>query len=176
MTPTHLLSLRRNREAPTENSRRATVRGGKKNAVLVGFFLLLLAFPASSLSFVSATASYSITINTSYNGVNNGISVSILMDGASTGFNTPHTFSGLSGTHNFTMAYEDASGHPFSGWDITAPGDHDLSTLTVSSEGTYWAFYDTHVPRSNGGDIDSVSSAEHRNYVTPSDPTVVAAA
>ena len=124
----------------------------------------------------ASAAAYSVTINTNFNGVSNGNTVPITEDGTSTGFNTPHTFSDLSGTHNFTVPYEDSSGHPFFEWDNKVPTDAVFTTITVSSSGTYWTYYDSQVPRNSGGDVGAVSPAEQRYYVTPSDPAVVAAA
>ncbi|MFB3888507.1 MAG: hypothetical protein ACE14S_03385 [Candidatus Bathyarchaeia archaeon] len=66
------------------------------------------------------------------------ISIPITMDGAPTGFNTPYTFSGLTGTHTFTVPSTDASGHPFKDWD---PGGSTSTTITVNGAGTWTARY-----------------------------------
>jgi transglutaminase-like putative cysteine protease len=142
---------------------------------ITGLVLLLLCVPLFCVNSTSA-ATYSVTINTKYNGVSNGNSVPIMEDGTSTSFSTPHTFSGLSGTHTFSVPYEDSSGHPFYEWDNKVPTDCVFPTITASSSGSYWAFYDSQVPRNSGGTVGAVSPAEQRYYVTPSDPAVVAAA
>lgn len=146
----------------------------RKRSFAIAYVLLLLLSPLLSVNFTFAA--YTITIGTSYDGVPNGISVPIMMDGAATGFNTPHTFSGLEGPHDFTVPYEDVNAHPFRRWDNAVPSDDALTTISVSSSGTYWAFYDTHVPRNNGGIVDAVSPAQQRYYITPSDPAVIASA
>jgi len=137
--------------------------------------LLLLCALSSSANTVFA-ATYSVTINTSYASISNSNSVAIMKDGISTGFFTPHTFSGLSGSHNFTVPYEDSNGHPFFEWNKLAPTDPAFTTITTTSTGSYWAFYDPCVPRNSGGSVGAVSPAEQRYYVTPSDPAVIAAA
>ena len=63
--------------------------------------------------------------------------VPITMDGVSTGFSTPYTFTGLDGTHNFTVPATAPHGDPFMNWSTG-----ELSTtLTVNSGGTYTAQY-----------------------------------
>jgi transglutaminase-like putative cysteine protease len=150
-------------------------RGASYKIAVASFLFLLTVTSIFSVGFASAAATYSITIYSKYNNVSNSVNVPITEDGVPTGFSTPHTFSGLSGTHNFTVPYEDSSGHPFRAWDIRAPSDSAFNTLNVSSIGVYWAFYDSHVPRNNGGGVDYVSPAEQRYYVTPSDSAVIAA-
>ena len=61
----------------------------------------------------------------------------ITMDGVSTGYSTPHTFTNLTGTHAFTVPSTDSAGRPFSDWDT---GWTDR-TITVSGSGTYTARY-----------------------------------
>ncbi len=147
----------------------------RSSLAVTSLVLLLLCVPLFCVNSAYA-ATYSVTINTKYNGVNNGNSVSIMQDGALTGFGTPHTFSGLSGIHNFSVPYEDSNGHPFYEWDNKVPTDCVFTTITASSSGSYWAFYDSHVPRNSGGSVGAVSPAEQRYYVTPSDPAVIAVA
>jgi transglutaminase-like putative cysteine protease len=130
-------------------------------------------FPAGS--YVSAATTYSITINTVLDSTVNGISVPITIDGLQTGYYTPHTFSGLSGTHSFTVPYSDSKNHPFSDWSSNTPTDSAFNTISVSSGNTYWAYYDSVLPRGNG-DSNGVSPAEQRYYITPSDPSVIALA
>jgi hypothetical protein len=61
----------------------------------------------------------------------------ITKDGVPTGYSTPHTFTGLTGTHTFTVPSTDSAGHPFSDWST----DWTDRTITVSSAGTYTARY-----------------------------------
>ena len=63
------------------------------------------------------------------------ISRPISMDGASTGYSTPHTFADLTGSHTFTVPNTDASGHEFYEWDTGSTG----TTITVDSAGVYTA-------------------------------------
>jgi len=63
--------------------------------------------------------------------------IPITEDGSATGFSTPHTFTGLTGSHTFTVPSTDSLGHPFSDWDT---GWTDR-TITVSEAGTYTARY-----------------------------------
>ena len=66
------------------------------------------------------------------------IPVPISIDGSSSGFSTPHTFTDLiDGTHTFTVPYTNTAGHPFSEWsnNWTSP------TLTVYFAGVYTARY-----------------------------------
>jgi len=66
------------------------------------------------------------------------VSVSISMDGLPTGYTTPHTFTGLTGPHTFTVPSTDAKGHPFKQWSTGSTS----TTITVSSGGTYTAYYE----------------------------------
>jgi len=65
------------------------------------------------------------------------IGVDIKMDGTPTDFDTPHTFPGLAGTHNFTVPDADSNGHPFRQWST----GETSTTLTVTSGGTHTAYY-----------------------------------
>ena len=66
------------------------------------------------------------------------VSVSITMDGSPTGFNTPHNFTFLTGTHTFTVPSTDPQGHAFKRWSTGETG----TTITVTSGGTYTAYYE----------------------------------
>jgi len=80
---------------------------------------------------------YDVTIN-AYCGTEGAyVSVSIAMDGTPTGFNTPHVFTGLRGTHTFTVLSTDTNGHPFKQWNI----GETSRTITVTGEGAYAAYY-----------------------------------
>jgi hypothetical protein len=59
------------------------------------------------------------------------------MDGVPTGYSTPYTFTGLTGTHTFTVPSTNSVGHPFSDWNTGSTG----TTITVSSAGVYTARY-----------------------------------
>jgi len=67
------------------------------------------------------------------------INVSITMDGSPTGYTTPHSFTGLTGTHTFAVPSSDANGDPFKQWSTSS----NSTTITVSSAGTYTAHYRT---------------------------------
>jgi len=69
------------------------------------------------------------------------VSVSITMDGIPTGYTTPYTFTGLTGTHTFTVPNTDANSHPFKQWST----GNTSTTITVSSGGTYIAYYQSAV-------------------------------
>jgi len=81
---------------------------------------------------------YDVTIDAHCNTEGVGVSVSITMDGNPTGFNTPHTFTGLTGSHTFTVPNADPSGHPFKQWST----GETSTTITVTSGGTYTAYYE----------------------------------
>jgi hypothetical protein len=72
--------------------------------------------------------------------VDGWIDVPITMDGADTGFSTPHTFT-ISGTHTFSVP-STAYGYSFGSWDT----GETSTTLTVSSGGTHTAQYLVVVP------------------------------
>jgi hypothetical protein len=82
-------------------------------------------------------ATYSATITAHDNTKGSDVSVAITEDGASTGFSTPHTFTGLAGTLNFSVPSADSSGNPFLDWNTS----QTTTTITVSSGGTYTAYY-----------------------------------
>jgi hypothetical protein len=79
---------------------------------------------------------YSVTIRAHCNTEGVDVAVAITMDGSPTGFNTPHTFS-VTGSHTFGVPAADASSHPFSQWNI----GEATTTITVTSAGTYTAYY-----------------------------------
>jgi hypothetical protein len=82
-------------------------------------------------------AKYDVTIKAHCNTEGVDISVPITMDGSPTGYNTPHTFTGLTGTHTFTVPNTDPSGHPFKQWSTGSTS----TTITVNTGGTYTAYY-----------------------------------
>jgi hypothetical protein len=85
----------------------------------------------------AAPPTYNVTIAAHDNTAGSDVSVGITEDGSSTGFNTPHTFTGLSAAHTFAVPNTDASGNPFLNWSTGAT----TTTITVSSSGTYTAYY-----------------------------------
>jgi transglutaminase-like putative cysteine protease len=102
---------------------------------------------------------YDVVIDTSFNGEGN-VNVNITMDGEPTGFETPHTFTELTGIHTFTVPTADPTGHRFDHWIESSGSLIHSNTITVSNGGVYTAYYDV------GLCI----------YVTPSDPKVMAVA
>jgi hypothetical protein len=113
---------------------------------------------------------YDVTIHSNYNDVFDAIPVAITKDGVATEFSTPHTFAGLTGVHNFTVPYSDDQAHPFMCWGTNYPGERIFATISVTSGGSFSAFFDT------GIDLSSLYPAEHKYLVTPQDPAVLAAA
>jgi hypothetical protein len=59
------------------------------------------------------------------------------MDGSPTGYTTPHTFTELGGTHSFTVPNTDPNEHEFKEWNT----GETSTTITVSTAGTYTAYY-----------------------------------
>lgn len=104
-------------------------------------------------------STYDVVVDTSFNDTGN-VSVVIMEDGVPTGFDTPHTFTGLTGIHNFTVPSTDPTGHQFAHWIDSSSSLRMSTTITVSSAGTYTACYDIGLCR----------------FVTPSDPAVLAVA
>jgi hypothetical protein len=94
----------------------------------------------------NATTYYYVAINAHCNTEGVDISVPITMDGSPTGYNTPHTFTGLTGTHTFTLPNTDPSGHPFKQWSTGSTS----TTITVSAGGTYTAYYQAPTPGVGG--------------------------
>jgi Tol biopolymer transport system component len=82
-------------------------------------------------------ATYSVTIGAHCNTEGRDVSVSVWID-SSTMYYTPYTFTNLHGSHTFTASQYDASSHSFKQWNT---GSTSL-TITVSSGGTYTAYYE----------------------------------
>ena len=87
---------------------------------------------------------YSVTIEAHCNTEGTSVNVGITVDGLSTGLSTPHTFV-LNGSHTFNVPSADVLGHTFSQWST----GQTSTTITVSSGGTYTAYYDAFVPSGN---------------------------
>ncbi|MEM3627873.1 MAG: cohesin domain-containing protein [Candidatus Bathyarchaeia archaeon] len=81
---------------------------------------------------------YDVTINAYCNTEAQQINAAITKDGIPTGYNTPHTFTGLTGTHTFTVPEKDSKGHPFKQWST----GETSRTITVDSGGTFTAYYE----------------------------------
>jgi flagellar hook assembly protein FlgD len=105
----------------------------------ISFFTWEMMFPGyyvDDVSLMGPSAGYSATI-WSWDYISGWQSSPITMDGVATGFSTPHTFTGLTGTHTFTVPSTDSAGHPFSDWNTNWTD----RTITVGSAGTYTARY-----------------------------------
>jgi hypothetical protein len=85
---------------------------------------------------------YSATISAHCNTEGIDLAVPITEDGSATGYTTPHTFNGLSGSHTFAVPSTDASGHPFKQWSSS----QTTITITVSAGGAYTAYYEAPPP------------------------------
>ena len=85
---------------------------------------------------------YNVTINAYCNTNGVAIAVPITMNGSPTGYSTPTEFTGLTGSHTFTVPATDAHGHPFKQWNT----GETSSTITINAEGTHTAYYQTSEP------------------------------
>ena len=85
-------------------------------------------------------STYNVTIAAHCNTEGADVNAAITEDGSSTGFTTPHTFAALTGSHNFTVPSTDNAGHPFLQWST----NQTSTTITVSSGGTFTAYYAEH--------------------------------
>ncbi len=104
----------------------------------VVFLILLIVFILMSVENHVAEGATTYEVKIDANDNDQGwISVLIYMDGSNSGFVTPHTFTGLTGTHTFTVPSTDFYGNPFSHWNTRWTG----TTITVSKAGTYIAYY-----------------------------------
>jgi hypothetical protein len=81
--------------------------------------------------------SYNSTIEAYCGTEGREVNVGIILDGSSTGFYTPHTFTDLTGPHTFTVPNIDADGHPFCRWSTGSRN----TTILVSSGVTRTAYY-----------------------------------
>jgi parallel beta-helix repeat protein len=83
-----------------------------------------------------AIFNYTAVINAHCYTENADVSISIAMDGSSTGYTTPCSFN-LTEAHNFTVPDTDTNGHLFTQWNT----GETSTTITVASSGTYIAYY-----------------------------------
>ena len=86
----------------------------------------------------SPPPAYDVTIRAHCNTEGVDVAVSITMDSNPTGYTTPHTFTGLTGTHTFTVPDTDLAGHSFKQWST----GETSTTITVTEGGTYTAYYE----------------------------------
>jgi hypothetical protein len=101
-------------------------------------------------------ASYDVTINAHSNTEGVDVAVNLTMDDSPTEYATPHTFTNLTGTHTFAVPNTDLSGYPFEQWNT----GETTSTITVSSAGTYTAYYEAkytlNITTTTGGTTDPI--------------------
>jgi outer membrane protein assembly factor BamB/PKD repeat protein len=95
----------------------------------------------SSVTITVGLPTYSVTINAHCNTEGVDVKVPITEDGSVTVFDTPYTFTGLAGTHSFTVPDTDPNGHPFAYWDTMNSGENSPTLSDVSSAGTHTAYY-----------------------------------
>jgi hypothetical protein len=104
----------------------------------------------------SSSATYGVTINAYCNTEGIDLAFSIAEDGSATGYTTPHTFDGLSGSHTFKIQGVDVNGHPFLQWST----GQTSTTITVSSNGTYTAYYQAPTPTTYSATISAHCNTE----------------
>jgi hypothetical protein len=89
------------------------------------------------------------------------VSVALLMDGMVKGYTTPHTFTGLTGTHTLYVLDTDLNGHAFRQWNT----GQTSTMVTVNSGGTYTAYYgQSPVHDVTVTDVTSSKTAVGQNY------------
>jgi hypothetical protein len=81
-------------------------------------------------------STYNATVNAYCSQENNYVNVSLSIDGVPSGF-TPCTFAALTGTHTFAVPSTDQDDHLF----MQCNTGQTSTTVTVSSGGTYTAYY-----------------------------------
>jgi parallel beta-helix repeat protein len=84
-----------------------------------------------------AVFTYIVTIKAHCSSQCDDVSVDVMMDGSPSSYMTPHVFTGLTGTHTFTVPDKDSNGHPFKRWNT---GETN-TTISVSSGGICTAIY-----------------------------------
>jgi len=80
---------------------------------------------------------YSVVISAHSCSLNADVSVPITMDGLPTGYETPYTLTGLTGTHTLAVTTTDTNDDAFLDWG----NGERVTTITVSSGGVYTAYY-----------------------------------
>jgi hypothetical protein len=109
---------------------------------------------------------YDVTVVAHCNTEGVNVGVSIWLDYSSM-YYTPHTYTGLSGTHTLTASQYDTSSHPFKQWST---GSTSL-TMPIASGGTYTAYYEAanrppSVPTINGPTFCTIYDKDN-NYLGP---------
>lgn len=85
-----------------------------------------------------SVGAYDVTITALYVPKNEQTQATFTWDGQP--FTTPHTFSGVSGSHSLVMSSTDSQGRPFAKWqDLTS----NTTSRTISAGGTYTALFGT---------------------------------
>ncbi|MFB3888734.1 MAG: OmpL47-type beta-barrel domain-containing protein [Candidatus Bathyarchaeia archaeon] len=104
---------------------------------------VLMDAPHTATASYVVQPTYSATIKAHCNDEAIDVNVAITKDGSPSGYNTPCTFSGLTGTHTFTVPATDSNGHPFKQWTT----GETTTTITVApAGGTYTAIYESPPP------------------------------
>jgi hypothetical protein len=101
------------------------------------FLFLLVSFLFLAAENRFAYATYNVTID-ALDYKLGGVAVLVSLDGENAVFTTPHTFTGLSGIHTFSVPNADIYLTPFDNWNYSRWME---TTLTISSGGTYIAYY-----------------------------------
>jgi parallel beta-helix repeat protein len=103
----------------------------------------------------SSSATYGVTIKAHCNTEGIDLALPIAEDGSGTGYITPHTFS-LSGSHTFKVQGVDVNSHPFLQWST----NQTSTTITLSSNGTYTAYYQAPTPQTYSATINAHCNTE----------------
>jgi parallel beta-helix repeat protein len=114
---------------------------------------------------------YGVTIDAHCNIEDTSVAVPIIEDVSATGYTTPHTFNSLRGSHTFAVPNTDTSDHLFLQWST----GQTSTAITVSSAGTYTAYYSRSILRSdldgnNAVNILDLSIAAQAFRSKPGDP------
>lgn len=144
----------------------------RNTKVITICLLLFLSLSFMSIHPVYCEPTYTVTVNAVYEteANNSTISVPIMLDGVATGLETPHTFAGLIGQHNFTLPILDSDGHSLNRWVFNGgQAKFQVNNVLVSSKGTLYGYYHTFNKTAH-------NMYENTFFVTPSDPAVVSAA
>ncbi len=114
--------------------------GYASNPVVADGNLFVSSAEGKVYAFHTPVPTYNVTINAHCNTEGADLNMPIMEDGSYTLLDTPHTFTGLAGTHNFTVWAPDFNNHPFAYWDSAGSGQTS-TTISVSNAGTHTAFY-----------------------------------
>jgi len=103
-----------------------------------------------------AVFTYNVTIRAFCITELTSVGVSITMDGSPTGYDTPHTFTNLTDTHNFTVPDSDPNEHSFWQWSTGEAS----TTITVTTRRRHTAYYGKVIGGGAGGG-GAVSAMHH---------------